>query len=113
MRPLDSAQAGWVVAEAPTPVRLPLRKARRRRPLGWLVVVARDEDEIHDKLRRVFAADRHTRVIFDRRADGARNHPWVARSLRLHGFAIVPAVGNPAEERQTGLHGGQHVGADA
>jgi hypothetical protein len=60
------------------------------------VVVARDEDEIHDKLRRVFAADRHTRVIFDRRADGARNHPWVARNLRLHGFAVVPAVGKPA-----------------
>jgi len=113
MMRLDSARAGWVVAEAPTAMRVPTRRARRRRPRGWLVVVARDEDEIHDKLRRIFAADRHTRVIFDRRANGARNQPWVARSLRLHGFAVVPAVGNLAEERQTGLHGGQHVGANA
>ena len=110
---LDSARAEWVVAEAPTAMRVPPRKTRRPPPQGWLVVVARDEDEIHDKLRRIFAADRHTRVIFDRRANGARNHPWVARSLRLHGFAVVPAVGNLAEERQTGLHGGQHVGANA
>ena len=110
---LDSARAGWVVAEAPATMRVSPRNARRRRPRGWLVVVARDEDEIHDKLRRIFAADPRTRVIFDRRANGARNHPWVARSLRLHGFAIVPAVGNPVEERQTGLHGGQHVGVNA
>lgn len=113
MIPLDSAQVGSVVAQAPTAMRLPLRKASRRRPPGWLVVVARDEDEIHEKLCRLLAAARRTRVIFDRRANPARNHPWVARSLRLHGFAIVPAVGMPAEERQTGLHGGQHVGANA
>ena len=94
-------------------MRVPPRKARRRRPQGWLVVVARDEDDIHDKLRRIFAADRQTRVIFDRRANGARNHPWVARSLRLHGFAVVAAIGKPAEQRQTGLQGGQHVGANA
>jgi len=102
--PLDSVPAGWIVASAPSTARLPARKARRRRPQGWLVIVARDEDEIHAKLRRVLAADLLTRVIFDRRANGARNHPWVARSLRIHGFAVVPAVG---------LHGGQHVGASA
>ena len=108
MTPLDSVQAGWFVAPAPIAVRLPARKARRRRPQGWLVIVARDEDEIHAKLRRVLAADRHTRVIFDRRANGARNHPWVARSLRIHGFAVVPAAG-----RRGTSHGGQHVGASA
>jgi len=57
------------------------------------VIVARDEGKIHEKLRRVLAADRHTRVIFDRRASAARNHPWVARSLRIHSFAVVAAVG--------------------
>lgn len=111
--PLDSAQAGWLVAPAPVAVRISPRKARRRRLQGWLVIVARDEDEIHAKLRRVLAGDRHTRVIFDRRASGARNHPWVARSLRIHGFAVAPAVGESGRTRQTGLRGGQHVGASA
>jgi len=111
--PLDSVQAGWMVAPTPVAVRIPPRKTRRRRPRGWLVIVARDEDEIHAKLRRALAADHHTRVIFDRRASGARNHPWVARSLRIHGFAVVPAVGESRRTRQTGLHGGQHVGASA
>jgi hypothetical protein len=55
--------------------------------------VARDEDEIHAKLRRVLAADQHVQLIFDRRADGSRNPPWVTRSLRIHGFAVVPAMG--------------------
>ncbi len=74
-------------------------RARRRplvtkgRPRRWLVVVAREEDEIHAKLRRVLAADRHARVIFDWRATAARNPPWVTRSLRTHGFAVIPAVG--------------------
>ena len=63
------------------------------RPRRWLVVVAREEDEIHAKLRRVLAADRHVRVIFDRRANAARNPPWVTGSLRIHGFAVIPAVG--------------------
>jgi hypothetical protein len=85
--PVDSAQAGRVVAQAPTAMS---RKAGRRQPPGWLVIVSREEDGIHERLRRVLAADRHTRVIFDRRASAARNHPWVARSLRLHGFAVVP-----------------------
>lgn len=113
MIPPDSAQVGSVVAPAPTAMRRRLRKAGRRRSPGWLVVVARDEDEIHERLRRLLAADRRTRVIFDRRANPARNHPWVARSLRLYGFAVVPAVGMSAEETQTGLNGGQHVGANA
>ncbi len=112
MIPLDSAQAGGLVAPTPIAVRLPPRKTRRRRPQGWLVIVARDEDEIHAKLRRVLAADRHTRVIFDRRASGARNHPWVARSLRIHGFAVVPAI-SEKRTRPTGLHGGEHVGVSA
>jgi len=74
-------------------------RARRRplvtkgRPRHWLVVVAREEDEIHAKLRRVLAVDRHVRVIFDRRATAARNPPWVTRGLRIHGFAVIPAVG--------------------
>jgi hypothetical protein len=55
--------------------------------------VACEEDEIHAKLRRVLAADRHVRVIFDRRANAARNPPWVTRSLRIHGFAVIPAAG--------------------
>jgi hypothetical protein len=110
---LDSAQAGLFVAPAPIAVRLPPRTTRPRRPRGWLVIVARDEDEIHAKLRRVLATDRHTRVIFDRRANGARNHPWVARSLRIHGFAVVPAAGGKERTRQTVLHGGEHVGASA
>ena|SRR6266446_10326678 len=63
------------------------------RPRHWLVVVDREEDEIHAKLRRVLAADRHVRVIFDRRATAARNPPWITRSLRIHGFAVIPAVG--------------------
>ncbi len=111
MIPLDNMQAGWIVAPAPVSARPP-RRTRRRRPQGWLVIVARDEDEIHAKLRRVLAADRRTRVIFDRRASGARNHPWVARSLRIHGFAVVPAVGE-RRTRQKGLHGGEHVGVSA
>jgi hypothetical protein len=63
------------------------------RPHRWLVVAARDEDEIHAKLRRVLAADRHVRVIFDRRATASRTPPWVTRSLRIHGFAVISAVG--------------------
>jgi hypothetical protein len=55
--------------------------------------VACEEDEIHAKLRRVLAADRHVRVIFDRRANTSRNPPWLTRSLRIHGFAVVPAIG--------------------
>jgi hypothetical protein len=55
--------------------------------------VARDEDEIHAKLRRVRTADRHVRVIFDRRANTSRKPPWLTRSLRIHGFAVVPAIG--------------------
>jgi hypothetical protein len=54
--------------------------------------VARDEDEIHAKLQRVLAGDRHIRVIFDRRGDTSRNPPWVTRSLGLHGFAVVLAA---------------------
>jgi hypothetical protein len=63
------------------------------RPRRWLVVLVREEDEIHAKLRRVLAADRDARVIFDWRATAARNPPWVTRSLRIHGFAVIPAVG--------------------
>ena len=62
------------------------------RPRRWFVVVAREEDEIHAKLRRVLAADRHVRVIFDGRANTVRNPPWVTRSLRIHGFAVILAV---------------------
>ncbi len=54
--------------------------------------MARDEDEIHAKLQRVLAGDRHVRVIFDRRGDTSRNPPWVTRSLCLHGFAVVLAA---------------------
>ncbi len=69
--------------------RLPPRKVPGRRPPHWLVIVARDEDDIHAKLQRVLAGDRHVRVIFDRRRDASRNPPWVTRSLCLHGFAVV------------------------
>lgn len=72
--------------------RLPPRKVPGRRPPHWLVIVARDEDEIHARLQRVLAGDRHVRVIFDRRGDTSRNQPWVTRSLRLHGFAVVLAA---------------------
>ncbi len=73
-------------------MRFPPRKATGR-PQRWLIVVARDEDEIHAKLRRVLAADRHVRVIFDRRANTSRNPAWVTRSLRIHRFAVVSAMG--------------------
>ena len=72
--------------------RFPPRKTKGR-PQRWLVVVARDEDEIHAKLRQILTADRHVRVIFDRRANDLRNPPWVTRSLRTHGFAVVPVGG--------------------
>ena len=72
--------------------RLPPRKVPGRGPSHWLVIVARDEDEIHAKLQRVLAGDRQVRVIFDRRGDTSRNPPWVTRSLGLHGFAVVLAA---------------------
>ena len=72
--------------------RLPPRKVPSRRPPHWLVIVARDEDNIHAKLQRVLAGDRHVRVIFDRRGDTSRNPPWVTRSLCLHGFAVALAA---------------------
>jgi hypothetical protein len=72
--------------------RLPPRKVPGRRPPHWLVIVARDEDDIHAKLQRVLAGDRHVRVIFDRRRDTSRNPLWVTRSLCLHGFAVVLAA---------------------
>ena len=56
----------------------------------WLVVVARDQDEIHRKLRATLSDDPFVRVIFDRRQDDERNPAWVGRSLRACGFAVVP-----------------------
>ena len=87
------------VSIEPIPNTSAAHRAQRRpqvtkgRPRHWLVVVAREEDQIHAKLRRVLAADRRVRVIFDRRATAARNPSWVTRSLRIHGFAVIPAVG--------------------
>jgi hypothetical protein len=71
------------------------------RPQRRLVVVARDEDRIHAKLRRVFAADAPVSVIFDRRANASRNPPWLTRSLRIHGFAVVPAMGRGRERSRS------------
>jgi len=37
--------------------------------------------------------DRQVRVIVDRRADPSVNQPSVARSPRIHGFALAPETG--------------------
>ena len=46
-------------------------KMRPQPGLRWLVVVVRDQDEIHRKLRAALSDDAFVRVIFDRRGDGA------------------------------------------
>jgi len=65
------------------------------RPRRWLVVVAREEDEIHAKLRRVLAADRHLRVIFDRRASGwsSRSCPVVTPARAEDRLVVDPLIG--------------------
>jgi len=65
------------------------RRKANPRP-RWLVVVARDQDEVHHKLSAALSDDCLVRVIFDRRTDPGRNPEWVSRSLRECGFAVVP-----------------------
>ena len=65
------------------------RRKANPRP-RWLVVVARDQDEVHHKLSAALSDDHLVRVIFDRRRDPGRNPEWVSRSLRGCGFAVVP-----------------------
>jgi hypothetical protein len=97
---LGRAEVEHLVGQPPASTKLLPRRTKGHRR-HWLVVVAREEDQIHEKLRRVLAADRHVRVIFDRRANGSRNPPWVTRSLRLHGFAVVPAVDKRRQESRS------------
>ena len=89
----DAARAADNATRTPRPRLFRSTRSPRKRARRWLVVVARDEDAIHSQLRRLFANDRQVRVIFDRRADSSRNHPSVARSLSIHGFAVVVATG--------------------
>jgi hypothetical protein len=89
-----------LLSDPRTPMQFPPRKTIARTPKQshrWLIVVARDEDVMHAKFRRIFSADRNVCVIFDRRADDSRNRPWLNRSLRIHGFAIVAANEGPRE----------------
>src|SRR2546426_6877066 len=64
---------------------LPLGMSSRRRRANprprWLVVVARDQDEVHHKLSAALSDDCLVWVIFDRRRDPGRNPEWVSRSL--------------------------------
>jgi len=77
-------------------MQFPPRKTTGR-PRYWLVVVAREEDEIHAKLRRVLAADRHVRA-------SARSR-WPRLSGRSRGAGCsctrtTPATSSGARSRR-------------
>jgi len=55
----------------------------------WFILVARDQPELFEHLRRAFANDDKVEVILDRRRNYRRNPPGMEERLRVHGAAIV------------------------
>jgi len=55
----------------------------------WIILVARDQDDLFAHLERAFARDSKVEIIQDRRKDYRRNPPGVEERLRIHGAVVV------------------------
>ena len=58
-------------------------------PAEWIILVARDQDDLFTHLERAFARDSKVEIILDRRKDYRRNPPGVEERLRIHGAVVV------------------------
>jgi hypothetical protein len=58
----------------------------------WVVLVARDESDLYEHLRRAFASDRKVQVVIDRRRDRSRNPTWVNDQLDVEGAVVIRIV---------------------
>jgi hypothetical protein len=56
----------------------------------WVILVAREEDELYEHLRAAFAGDPKVRVVLDRRTDEARNSPRINERLHTARVVIIP-----------------------
>ena len=86
-----------VDARFPTVDEAPTRSSSSTQPMSadpssraeWIILVARDQDDLFAHLERAFARDSKVEIILDRRKDYRRNPPGVEERLRIHGAVVV------------------------
>ena len=90
-----AARVGRIATES-HPRQAELREREPRRmdrddadPIEWIVLVARDQPDLHAHLCRAFSRDQKVEIVMDRRRSPRRNPPWLEDRLRIHGAAVV------------------------
>lgn len=55
----------------------------------WLILVAKDQQDLYSHLVRAFSRDDKVQILMDRRRDYSRNPPGMEERLRTHGAAVI------------------------
>jgi hypothetical protein len=58
----------------------------------YVILVARDQADLREHLRKAFAADDKVRIVEASEADASKHSEKIARRLRIHGAVILRAA---------------------